>query len=226
MLDDRSITKAELAARDLYKTTDSIIINLINKAKILEAKYGNLLRPPYAGYYLFGKTEPAILEEDYYYSQKSYMFGDRTPLTCLPTDDAVVNKNGTIVIPKKYILNAKTLISTKPFLPIIAIDIIAFSLSNVMSIYTHTDNLNTGNRVLKLLHPDITSEQTDEILMFIERLIEDEHNTLYDFINGDEWHIYFCTRLNEVSLIVEKTIDYRILGYYRLQDQLHPPVIE
>jgi hypothetical protein len=200
-----------------YPVIRSLVIDPLPTALIIERVLGDYLIPAPAGIYTLGGIAPVMLPERTYYQEGP---GQRRQVQCI--EDIVpglpvIDDDGDIAVT----------VSQIPFLsrispwPVRAIELVERTLRNVLNHYGDPDerrhNTDPCALYLDLVRPEFRKnlEIVDQILLLVSGL----RSQIKDFAGNDRWIIHFLRR-QRTTMIIEQSIDWRIVQYYRLCDQL------
>jgi len=179
--------------------------------------YLNALVAPPVGIYLPGSVEPVLHSNGKYYPQsklgeEAHLITDLTQI--YNVTEPIVDKNGIVLTTPDKLRRLKRYITTQPQVPAMAIKVacsIAIAFINNLSIYTRSPrNTYHLSRLVSDQHFDLIATEA------YENLLDEMLLSLNAFVGKDRHHIYF-TRLKGTSLVVEKTIDFRVYDWYRMQ---------
>lgn len=68
-----------------------------------------------------------------------------------------------------------------------------------------------------------TINRADFITNELTPAVHDEILDLHKFIGDDTWHIY-CTKIYGTSILIEKTVDYRVYDWHRQRHEKRQPI--
>jgi hypothetical protein len=205
-----------------YPVIRSLVIDPLPTAFIIETILGDYLIPPPEGIYTLGQAVPVMRPERSYYQQRTDAHGgqQRPAVACIEDIQRgapVIDDEGEIAVT----------ISQIPFLspvtpyPVRAIEVIERTLREVLRHYGDPDerchNTDPCALYLDLVRPEWRHdlEVVDQVLL----LVSDLRNRVKEFAGHDRWIIHFLRR-QRTTMIIEQSIDWRIVQYYRLRDDL------
>ena len=192
---------AILTVEASYRTDISYLANAIT----LDCH--DYLLPPPKGIYCSGRLEPAMVDNQNYYSVKS---GSPSELvTDINTvNTAIYSESGKCVIPQYYMKKRTLMVSNESFMPYRGLYIVKELVLNQIdkSRAYRKYSRDKFDCLAKHFVPgtDI-NELYGEALESIYKPIEDEVNV---FIGNTSWDMYFVKLLNNV-LVLERGMDYR-----------------
>jgi len=204
---------------DVLRTTNEVlVIDLLEHALHLEYDpYMISLKDPQPGIYLAGSVDPIIKgNTDYYY--RSSLLNDKTKILnfedILNTNEVIVDKDNKIIITPSDIKQKKKYLSLEPTVPSMAIKLareVAIIFLNSLCKHTkiNIERTDLSKYIKEEYHNLIETEAFESEL---EKLWLD----ILKFVNSDTWNIYFIKSKN-TTLIIEKSIDYRIYDWYRIK---------
>jgi len=211
----------------LKHNKEVMVIDLLKETlSIDEDPYITSLQQPVEGLYLVGSFEPILEQGQPYYLYKDMQIvGNVVQYQNTPTIPDVTNvealikaksdifdAKGKLVITAKDLYKYSRHLKKKPTIPANAIKVAILVICNY---------LNSLCRYTNVKSPKYT----------LESLVKDEyHNLIYneeyakayeltldkvmEFVGKDTWHMYFY-QIRGTSLVIEKTVDYRIYEWYR-----------
>ena len=199
------------------------MINPLPTAFVIEKILGDYLVPPPEGIYTLGQAVPVMLPGRPYFQQRRDAQGAQQRSVVARIEDI---QPGTPVIDDEG--DVAVTVSQIPFLsqaspyPVRAIEIIECTLRDVLGHYGSPDdqrhNTDPCALYLDLVRPDYRRELeiVDQILL----LVSDLRSQVREFAGHDRWIIHFLRR-QRTTMIIEQSIDWRIVQYYRLRVELH-----
>lgn len=190
-----------------------IAFDILQHALNLPEECLNTFEPPEEGLYIVGGIEPIVSSKKNYHFRSEYE--QRLAIVdykdILKRCEDVVDQEGQLVITGRNIKLRKKYLSLTPSLPVTAVKVgIAVVIKYLNSLNRLTRSQGIGYRLNRFVKPEfqhwIDNEEYDH---HFEELLDE----VSKFIGKDTWHIYF-TRVKGTTLLIEKTIDYRIYKYY------------
>ncbi|MBB5409331.1 hypothetical protein HDG34_003272 [Paraburkholderia sp. HC6.4b] len=209
-------------ARVEYPVIRSLVIDPLPTAFIIERILGDYLIPPLEGIYTLGQAVPVMRPDRTYYQQRMDAHGEQQRAAVSHLEDVqqgtpVIDDQGEVAVTASQI---PFLCSASPY-PVRAIEVIERTLREVLRHYGDPDDrrLNTDpcSLYLDLLRPEWRHELeiVDQILLLVSGL----RSQVKEFAGHDRWIIHFLRR-QRTTMIIEQSIDWRIVQYYRLRDEL------
>lgn len=196
-----------------------LVISLKEKAYQMLASIGHTLVPNPFGIYTKTQLFPVLRPGESAFAMstgKKHGFDEIGNL-----DDDICNARGEVIIPRAFMRDKARMLSINGFYPISALQLLKASVDlNMRRFCPHaapfTNEHNAAASFLKPEYQHLLYE--NELDVFISDLIEEMH----DFVVKDTWNIYF-TKVKTDNLHIEKSIDYRIFDWTRIQyNKLHP----
>jgi hypothetical protein len=221
---------SEIRSNDLLKNPQQVfIIDLLEPALCLEQTLLDSLIDNPKGLYFKGQLEPFIYDNQDYYVVDENMNRLLT-ITKTHLDDYLANLNirnnniefdncsitdkyGKVVISFEKINKNKRLITEIPTYPVTAVNMVANVL--LSTLYKVCVYNNSNINLHKLVKDEYSYLVDNEVF---HNSLDYYISKLLDFIGDDTFHIYFHKKQG-CSLIIEKIIDYRIYGYYKLLEE-------
>jgi len=202
-----------------YPIVETLRLDPLAVASMVEAVVGEYLLPPPSGIYFRGKLDP-LMKTDETYHQHRFINGVKTKdsfiVTRIEELDSrmpVLDLDGDIVVTPNQI----PFLTTTPILPIRGMKLVEAALQEIVNSYgsPHSQK-NLTSEILtyaQYFHPDYLHEPTlsDQITGIVAGLWADVRN----FCGDDRWIIHFL-RIDRLTIFVEKSIDWRIIEYHRL----------
>lgn len=208
---------------DQFPLTSRLILCAISYAYLIENQFGPYLVPLPQGVYKDGETNPCINPTRLYYSSvQPVANGPRhlAPITDFQSvREAVVDESGSLVIPAFMMQDQAKYLSPVPTIPARGLMLIELLISkHIENICQHTKYGHYNRKIDSQILDECHAIHYDGLL---ERCIESLTTQVSDFIGRDDWHIYFTRRIGH-DIMVEKTIDYRIYDWNRIQEAKNP----
>ncbi len=212
-------------------------------ASLIEAIVGNFLQPPVPGIYFRGSTKPLMnvagIVNDRYY-QHRVVAGRQTKdmITIRKLEEIdhrvpVLDLDGNIVASVHQI----PFLSYEPVLPVVAIAIVEAAVNDVVESQGMEDYRCNPKSPIDLYGEFILPEANDTpdiirldtrpryekldgtlrgaVIDQITEIVSGLRNDVKSFCGENPWVIHFLKRRN-TELIIEKSIDWRIIEYHRL----------
>ncbi len=208
---------------------ETLVLDLLQHAMALEDEpYAKALVAPEKGLYLLGSIDPILRDSEKYYYQ-SQMVADPTKgngvisfEASLPIKDLgkiakfaddVFDSRGKLVLTAKDIKAKGKFFRTEPTVPSTAIKMAITIVQRYLYILCrHTDHSHTSYRMEALVKEEYGYLiDTDKYMVGFERLLDQVMN----FVGKDTWNIYYCS-IKGTSLIINKSLDWRIVRYYEM----------
>jgi hypothetical protein len=194
---------------ELMKPREVLVLSLLDFIHELVSEYSVAMKDPEEGIYLRNDVRPVIKVGRCFYSESSYR--TMTPLTYLDgIDEAILDENGQIILPRFVMKRKHQLLLVKPSIPSRAIQL-AFNLVGMYIDETVKYRTSEIYRelVLEQLRPEYTYLLGDgNIELVCQKLI----SRVAEFMGEDLWAVYFI-RLINTTLVVEKAADYRVIEW-------------
>lgn len=213
----------------LTKPSDILVLNMLEHVgHILEPYASKYLEPYVSGLYLKGNINPLLVEGITYYKDfvsDSQAKRDKLSFNGIPFNSLaeimqcnkdVYDSRGNIVITAKDLFFNKRFIDIKPSIPVQIIKVaiaVVLEYLNSLNKHTNVNSINYNlNRLVKSKHRDLIVKEyyQTEFINLIDKVAE--------FVGADSWHIYFY-KINGTSLVISKTIDFRIYDWYRIKNE-------
>lgn len=193
----------------LKQTKAVLILNLFDYIRDLIEKYEYAFKEPEVGIYLTDYSEPILKNNQVYYSESSYK--TQTPINSLDDiNEPILDQNGEIVIPLYIMRRKDKMLSSKPTLPVKALQI-AYAIvdDTIDEMLPYTPAREYNKNVLEHVLPEHHNLVIDG---YFESALNRLINEVLMFIGGDNWNMYYL-KLNRCDLIIEKSCDYRIFDW-------------
>lgn len=207
-----------------------IVIDLLDQVLgIEEVPYLTALLDPEPGLYVVGDIEPILKKSENYYlrsklvvapyngtAMAGMVFYDQSPkvedyAAIAQIKDDIVDENGRVVISHKDLRTKGKYFRQEPTLPAVAIKMAIVLVQNYLNSLcrdTHVRFVSYSvESLVKKEHMEMAL--SDEFIAAYSTLI----NKVMDFVDKDNWHIYYL-KVKGTALIIEKTVDHRVLFYY------------
>ena len=198
----------------LLESKEVLAIDLLPHAQQLSEEYIEALLPAPAGIYITGVINPLFSDTESYY-ERSQLGIDGYQLKSieeiLHAKEDIVNSHGELILALRDIRTKGRYLKDHPTIPAIGIKAaVSVVLSYLNSLNKNTNVSVAGFKLEYFIKPEYIWMVTREDYSVA---FEDLLDTVMDFVDGDTWHIYFCS-LKGSTLVIEKTIDWRIYQYY------------
>lgn len=198
----------------LEQTKEVMVIDLLDHVTSIEEQYLNALVEPTEGIYVTGSIEPLFKPDQTYCMKAITTPGDLTIIpynTILASKYDVLDKNGNLVISAKDLFLKKKFLSNKPSVPAVAIKAALAVVDDYITSVCRKANRNRCYNLYSLVKHEYHSSMVskDEFMHVFERLLDQ----VMKFIGNDTWNIYFV-KIKGTSLIIEKSVDWRVYRYY------------
>lgn len=207
---------------------ETLVLDLLQHAMALDDEpYVKALVPADKGLYLLGSVEPLLRDSEKYYYQSQmspdplkpgiYNFDNALPIKDLGKvskyPDDVVDVHGKVVLTARDIRSKGKYFRTEPTVPSTAIKMAITVVQRYLgTLCRHTSHIHTNYRMETLVKEEYSYLiDNDEYMHAFERLLDQ----VMHFVGKDTWNIYFCS-IKGNSLIINKSLDWRIYRYYEL----------
>lgn len=199
----------------LKETKAVLVLNLFDYIHDLIDKYNHTFIDPDPGIYLVGSDIPLLKHNQAYYSESSYL--TQTPISSLDdVEEPILNQDGEIIIPKYIMLRKDKMLSSTPFLPVRAFQIVYALVQHVIDqVLPYTPAKDYQKDILQYVKPEFHHLVTEG---YFESILYKLINDIYMFIGSDNWNIYYI-KSQRSDLIIEKSIDYRVYDWTLQQEQ-------
>jgi hypothetical protein len=206
----------EITTAELLKPTEILVLDLMEYVTFIDKDpYFDALIEPASGVYLAGGFDPIMsMDNPCYPISKMGMeyFAITTIEGMLRCKEVIVNNKGVVIGDVNKVRRIVKHMTNEPQLPVVMLKVMMGILTNYLSnLCTRTRHNINVSKYYRYIKPEyeylITEERYETVL---DNLIMD----IIKFVGKDTYHIYF-TRLKGTSVIVEKTIDYRIFEWYQ-----------
>ena len=199
----------------LLDVQEVLVLNLSDYIFELNNKYEKLFKPPPEGIYLVNTTRPILKEGQPYFriSDKN----KNNPLESLDkVEEAIVDENGTIIIPAYIMARRDKMLLAKPNLPLRAYEIAKLIVQEWFDDFLmHKPTMPYTNEIMEHVLPEGLYYVENN---FIERACSSLINQIAKFAKANNWNIYEI-KLRNTDLIVERLIDYRIYQWTLNKEQ-------
>jgi len=199
LLDASEVLVVDLLSEVMRWDEDPYIVGLV------EAEHG---------IYLPGSVEPVMRLGGQYRTTKGFMITDFDQIYSLK--DPIVDQDGEIVITPDKLRKLKRYITTTPQTPATAVKVAISIINNYLynlSQYTSTPRGPYKlERLVKDEYEHLIHEEAYDILM------DDLIMSIQSWVGKDQHFIYF-TKTVGTTLVIEKTIDFRVYDWYRIHQE-------
>jgi hypothetical protein len=199
----------------LEHNKEVLIIDLLDHVTCVEDHYLKALVEPTKGIYITGSIEPFIKETGPYFMRELFPSpkGEVSYLDILSTKSDILDSSGTQVISGKDLVLKRKFLSLKPSIPVVAMKAALAVVDDYVTSVCRKANRNRTYNLYNLVKPEFHSTivAKDEFMHVFERLLDQ----VMKFIGDDTWNIYFI-KVKGTSLIIEKSVDWRIYRYYEM----------
>lgn len=205
------------AVRELMdRASEVYVFDLTRYLMRIPEELRQVVVEPDEGLYTKGGLIPFLPKGNYYKLSNLYQGEDTLqPLTfeeILGCSDAIVDRFGDTVLPVQ--LNRSNLFSTTPSInPNLINILLSVALDTLYGCNSHFNNTNFEYKIRKFVKRDEMGIDIEEAFRSVLDPIVEE---VLGFIGRDTWHLYFHKVVN-TTLILEKTLDYRVLDWMRQQ---------
>lgn len=201
-------------AEVLEQTKEVIVIDLLDHVTSIEEQYLNALVEPIEGIYVTGSIEPLFKPDQTYCMKELINAGDLSIIPynkILSSKSDILDRNGNLVITARDLFLKKKFLNTKPSVPAVAIKAALAVVDDYVTSVCRKANRNRCYNLYSLVKPEYHSSMVskDEFMHVFERLLDQ----VMKFIGNDTWNIYFV-KTKGTSLIIEKSVDWRVYRYY------------
>jgi len=202
---------------ELLKEIKSVLMLDINVSNV-NVLLKDILPEGEEGLYL-PNSNKNLLPEDMYYS---YADGN-IPLVLKPDEILknpvdILDKNGNVYLKKTIISKYKNILKTRPDTSSCIFDIVEqYILSKIDEICYKTNLC-----VVDYLYNSVDESNVHVVEDILEIELSQAVGDIYEFIGNDKWNIYFKKRVGD-CLVIEKSIDWRIYEWQRIQYEKNNP---
>jgi hypothetical protein len=203
-----------------YPIIQTLRLDPFPVASMIEAVVGDYLVKPTPGIYAKGKFDPVMRPDGVYYQQGRNERGDTgnfvvRDIVDIQRGTEVRDLDGNVVVTPSQI----PMLSYEPTLPTRGMAIIERLLAETLSIYGDQRNRSLRSsddfaHVASLIHPDYSTDV--EIANQILGMVSPMRGQVRDFAGVNRWVIHFLRR-DGLSLMVEKSVDFRIVDWHRIK---------
>jgi hypothetical protein len=208
-----------------YPIIKTLRLDPLPIASLLESVIGDYLLEPLPGIYAKGKFEPVMVPEKIYHQHGLDSKGRKTDQTfVVSTIDQV--QRGTEVLDLDgnvaVTVNQIPFLSDTPTLPSRGMEIIERSLRDLLSGYgdqtVHKNRAEPVQLYIDIIKREFRPELelVDQILGILSPLRGEVKN----FAGDNRWIVHFLRR-DRFSLLVEKSLDFRIIDWHRIKGRAY-----
>lgn len=203
----------------LMQNKEVFAIDVLPHVQRLSEEYTEALLPPPPGIYVTGSIEPLFSDAEKYYERSQLgMEGYhlKSIEEILHAKEDIVNSHGEMVLALRDIRTKGRYLKDHPTIPAVGVKAAVSVVLGYLNSLNKNTNINLSNFKLEyLVKPEYIRLVTrEDFSVAFESLLD----AVMEFINGDTWHIYFYS-LKGTTLVIEKTIDWRIYQYYLMTQQ-------
>ena len=204
---------------EMLKPSAMMVVNLLDHVSTWDKDpYLDCLVEPSSGIYLPSSVNPVLDDNGVYYPQSKYgqdQYRIKDLDSIFNLGESIVDKNGIVVFTWVNLKRFKKYITLTPQVPATAIKVahvIVDDFLRGLCPYTNTPR-NKHSLHQLTTNPDLI------LIEAYEELLDDLIMEVSEFVGKDRYHIYF-TKLKGTSLIIEKTIDFRVYDWYRMRGEI------
>lgn len=194
-------------------------------ASMLETVVGDYLAPPAKGIYFRGRVEPIMKFGEVYHQHKT-VDGKPTKdsfvvmrIEELDRQQPVYDLDGNVVVGRHQI----PFLSYEAMLPVTALQIVETAVRSVIEskgVEEYCKPQESADQLYRqFLHPLVLQNRDEElihaVIMQIVVQVSELRVQALRFCGESKWELHFL-RKHHTELIVEKSIDWRIIEYHRL----------
>lgn len=204
-----------------YKVTKQLFLDALPPAAAIETHLSEYLTAPPPGMYLAGHTEPTLLVSERYHQLYAEQPGDlrlkREELKDIANLDLSTVK-GDIYDTQDRLVLRRSLVKellTVPTVPVRGLAAVATAVDWAIT-YSSAWAKRPAQSIQEALAKHVQAQyaQTEDLLDQLAEFLRETRQQVVEFIGDDKWVVHFhSTRGAEI--VVEKTIDFRILDWER-----------
>jgi hypothetical protein len=202
-----------------YPTVESLRLDPLPVATMVEAVVGDYLLAPERGIYFRGKLDPVMKEGETYHqyrlikgvkSVESFIVKE---IKELDTKMPVLDLDGNIAVTPNQI----PFLTYEPVLPIRGMKIVEAAVLDIIDSYGSRDAQRClSNPLLTYVnHIALDFIREEALVDQITGIVAGIRAEVRNFCGDNRWLIHFVRR-DRMTLFIEKSIDWRIVEYYRL----------
>lgn len=201
----------------LLRPEEVLVVSLKEPSLALHSVLNDKIYPNPPGIYVHGRLMPVITP-----NQTLFTLSDGKQITYedLPNiNDDICDFEGKVLIKREIMLNKGRLLSYGGFYPIGALQLLKAAVNRYLQTFARFavpfSNEHSAVRYLKPEYQHLLAEG------FFDTYINGIITEIHEFVIQDLWRMYF-TKVKGDDLYIEKTVDYRIYDWTRMQyEQLH-----
>lgn len=205
-----------MTSSELLKPTEILILDLMEYISGIDKDpYFNALVEPTPGVYLPGSLDPIMSFSNPCYPASKMCIPEYAITSIegmLACGESIVNSKGNLIGDVRKIRRIVKHMTDKPQLPVIMLKVMMGVLTNYLGNLCRETrfsfNVSNYHKYIRPEYEYLLIEEAYETAM--DDLIMD----INKFVGRDTHHIYF-TKLQATSVVIEKTIDYRIYEWYQ-----------
>jgi hypothetical protein len=204
----------------LNKVTGVAVMDLLDKTSLIEEFAENMV-PLQEG--LYSNTTHKMV-----FSHKTSQYyaldeaGNKTKLVTLKDFQrcklTIINEaNGFIQKPDLRSLTIRRNLVETPIVDYRRMDIVEKIIDDFLyGLCPHTKTTMNSYPLDKLLKPNLPEEKRERLINNLESMLVTVIDEISQFVGSDTWHFYFTKRKGS-SIIINKTVDFRIFDWYRIK---------
>lgn len=207
----------EDANKMLIKTKETLVLNLLDHVVNLDDLYRvDCYEEPRKGIYLSGSIDPIFYADSKYFwkNDQSVNIPILNIHELLTTFRTVIDSTEKVIIRGDTLFKQRKFLQTQPDIPVMAIKAAVATIIkylNSLCSFTHVNDISYNlYRLVKNEYRDLVNNDEFDVIFY------DLVSKVQDFVGEDTWHIYFY-KVRGTSIIIQKTIDYRIYDWYRIK---------
>ena len=198
----------------LSELKESIILDILPYALLIEKEYSKYLKPPPEGVYLKNSRKPILEPNKVYYKKsnvhdlvifgnKSYAIYPIVPISSISeVNETLLDSNYNVLLPEYVMSNKSKYLSNIPNLPVVGLSVVESYLLSLFSNNNHNTTI-----INYLTNEGIDLYNSGDI--DIETLINDLIYQCRLFI-GNDIHFIYDISFNSSNVIIDKLVDIRI----------------
>ncbi|WP_144106671.1 hypothetical protein [Paraburkholderia sp. BCC1886] len=203
-----------------YPVTDTLLLDPLPVAAVLEAVIGDFLTEPASGVYIKGRFDPVMVPGGVYHQRDPNIFKgsgleERVVVTSIDHIDKtapVLDLDANVAIT----VSQMRFLSSRPTLPGRGVAIIKRCIGDLLCHYgdkrENPPVVSTPALYGEFLKPEFREEP--EVYEQILGVLLPIESQVREFLGHDHWVVHFL-RQDRFSLYVEKSLDYRIIEWHQ-----------
>jgi len=194
------------------EVTKTLMLDIAALSQSLEAGIGEYLRPEQAGWYLPYELEPVLKEGRAYYVTEVARGLVKLDIGTAPLPKVdIYDKHADIVVRAEQI---KALQPRAHPHSARVIDLLKAYANQLLDSHIAWGDRRVERHIDDVIRPFVYPqyEENDEILSMIGDHLLDFRTNIIDFLGKDKWIMHFL-KVARGSLVIEKTVDYRIYSW-------------